>query len=435
MNNISIIFKVHHPIQLRSYRFFDIGQDHYYYDDFSNKSSVMKIAKSCYLPMNTLLLDIIKKSKKQCKFSFSISGTTIELFEKYTPEVIESFKALAETGCVEFLGETYAHSLSSISSEIEFESQVTKHAAKIESLFGKKPQVFINTELIYTDGIGEQLHNLGFNGVIAEGAKQVLGWKSPNFVYCNANNPRQQVLLRNYKLSDDISLRFSNIGWDQYPLTAEKFISWIDAIPENEDILNLVFDYKTFGNIHKAETGIFEFFKAFIEKAISAKYKILTPSETIKAFQPVSVLSVPNVTSWSNEERDVSAWLGNNLQTEANNALYALSDSMRFIEDPVIIEDWIKLQNNNHLHFMNTNFFGLGEGFDKNPYATPYEAFINFMNILGDLSERINRAPKKENINTYSKEELDAEIEKHTEALKALMNLKSTQKKKQKSAK
>lgn len=435
MKNICLLFQIHQPFQLRSYRFFDIGQDHYYYDDFTNKSSILKIAKRSFIPMNDLLLSLIKTYKGEFKVSFSISGSAIEQFEMYAPEVIESFKKLAKTGCVEFTAETYAHSLVSVKSEDEFAAQVEKHANKIKELFGKKPKVFNNSELIYSDYIGEQICNLGYEGIIAEGAKQVLGWKSPNFVYCNANNPRLKVLLRNYKMSDDISLRFSNRSWSEWPLTATKFKEWINAIPKNEEVLNLLMDYKTFGEYHKENSGIFDFFKAFV-KEISENTKIsfATPSELIKEFQPVSVLSVPNITSWSDEERDLSAWLGNNLQREAFENLYSLIDEVKNCTDESIIYDWYKLQSSNNFNYMSTKFFATENTLAKNnPYPTPYEAFINFMNVVADFAERVKKSPKSNELENLSAEKIDTEIEKYTQALKQLMEIKAKQKKTKKS--
>ncbi|OQA96230.1 MAG: Glycosyl hydrolase family 57 [Bacteroidetes bacterium ADurb.Bin217] len=437
MKNICLLFQVNHPFQLRSYRFFDIGHDHYYYDDFSNKSNMLKIAKRCYLPMNEILLSLLKTYKGKFKVNFSISGSAIDHFEMYAPEVIESFKLLAKTGHVEFTAETYAHSLVSVKSPEEFAVQVQKHAEKIKDLFGKKPKVFSNAELIYSDYIGEQVYNMGFEGIIAEGAKQVLGWKSPNFVYCNANNPRLKVLLRNYKLSDDISLRFSNQSWSEWPLTASKFRTWIESIPANEEVLNLVMDYKTFGEYHKIHTGIFDFFKAFVGEILSqTTMEFATPSEIVAQYQPVSVLSVPNNTSWSDEERDLSSWLGNNLQREAFENVYSLLDEVRLCTDESILKDWYKLQSSNNFQYMSTKYFATANTIGhNNPYPTPYEAFINYMNVIADFAERVKKCPKSNDLQTMSTEQIDEEIEKASLMLKQLMDLKSKQKKSKKISK
>ncbi|MDR0941749.1 MAG: glycoside hydrolase family 57 protein [Bacteroidales bacterium] len=427
MKQISLLFKIHQPLQLRSYRFFDIGQDHYYYDDFTNKSNLLKAAKQSYLPMNNLLLELMTAHKKNFKVSFSISGTTLEQFEKYVPELIESFQKLAATGNVDFVGETYSHSLASVANEQEFEKQALAHSEKIKQLFGITPTVFANTDLIYSDAIGEQVFDMGFKGMIAEGAKQVLGWKSPNFLYCNANNPRLKVLLRNYKLSDDVSLRFSNSSWNEYPLTADKFMSWVQAIPENEEVVNLVFDYKTFGTYQKAETGIFDFFKSFVNQAIDAKITFPTCSDTILKLQPVSVLSVPSITSCVNEERDLTTVIGNNLQKQAIEGLTNLSVQMKSVSDAGIIADWNKIQNSDHLYYMSMNLVQ-----EESPYPTHYEAFINYMNVISDMNERIAKAPKTESLDNLSNEEIDSEIEKYSAMLKQLMELKKHQKKNKK---
>lgn len=427
MKQISLLLKIHQPLQLRSYRFFDIGQDHYYYDDFTNKSNLLKTAKKSYLPMNDLLLEMIAANKKNFKVNFSISGTTLEQFEKYVPEVIESFKKLVATGNVDFVGETYSHSLASITNEQEFEKQTLAHSEKINQLFGIKPTVFVNTDLIYSDAIGEQVFDMGFKGMIAEGAKQVLGWKSPNFMYCNANNPRLKVLLRNYKLSDDVSLRFSNQSWSEYPLTADKFVSWIQSIPENEEVVNLVFDYKTFGVYQDANTGIFDFFKAFVNQSIGQGIMFSTASEVINKLQPVSVLSVPSITSCIDEERDLTTVIGNNLQKQAIEGLHSLSQEMSVVNDAGIIADWNKIQNSDHLYYMSMRLTQ-----EESPYPTHYEAFINYMNVIADMNERVAKAPKFESFDNLSIEEIDCEIEKHTAMLKQLMVAKKLHKKSKK---
>jgi len=337
MKNICLHFQVHLPFKLRTYRFFDIGTDHYYYDDFLNKSTLLRVAKNSYLPMNTILLELIKKHKGKFKVSFSISGSAIEQFERYTPEVIESFQNLAKTGKVEFLAQPYGHSLAAIKSEEEFCEQVEIHSNKILELFGKTPKTFHNTHFIYSDYIGEMVLNMGYKGMLVEGAKHILGWKSPNFIYYNANNPKLKILLRNYKMSDDIALRFSNHSWDQWPLTAGKMASWIQNLPKDEEIINLCMDYETFGEYQHKSTGIFDFVAALPEAILNhTDFEFATPSEIVKDGQPVSVLSVPNTTSCADEERDLSPWLGNNLQREAFDALYKHIDSINSIEDPQI---------------------------------------------------------------------------------------------------
>ena len=262
MKNICLYFQLHQPVKLRRYRFFDIGNDHYYYDDYANESNINKLAHTCYLPTNNILLDLFKKFKGKFSVAFSISGTMLDQLKIYAPEVIESFKAMAKTGCVEFLAETDSHSLASTRSFDEFKRQVATHVKLIEDTFGQVPVSFRNTGLIYSDEIGEAVSQLGFKVILAEGAKQTLGWKSPDYLYCNAIDPRLKVLVRNYHMSDDIALRFSNQSWSEWPLTAQKFKTWCDGLDQKEEIVNLFMNYETFGAAHSAETGIQDFLRA-----------------------------------------------------------------------------------------------------------------------------------------------------------------------------
>ncbi|MCQ2959417.1 MAG: glycoside hydrolase family 57 protein [Bacteroidales bacterium] len=426
MKNICLHFSVHQPFRLRSYRFFDIGQDHYYYDDFSNKSNALTIAKRCYVPMNNLLLSLINANKNAFKVSFSITGSALEQFEMYTPEVIEGFKKLAKTGCVEFVAEPDAHSLASVANEEEFALQVKENVEKISSLFGQKPKVLKNTGLIYSDSLGEQIYKMGFQAVLAEGSDQILGWKSPNYVYCCDRNPRLKVLLRNYKLSDDISLRFSNQGWSEWPLTSDKFANWVTASLEKEDVVNLFVNYKTFGEYNRAESGIFDFFSAFVALIVSNKnVSFATPSEVIEKTQPISVLSVPQCVSNADEERDLSAWLGNNLQKQAFDTINSLQRLVRVLDNPAMTSDWNRLQASENILFMSTKFFNHDAG--STPYQTPYEAFINFMNVVSDFAERLNKVPMSTKFSALSQEEIDAEIAKQTEILKELESAKKKQ--------
>jgi alpha-amylase len=391
MKSICFYFQVHQPFRLKTYRFFNMGHDHYYYNDFENSHIMSRIAQKSYLPMNDLLLKLIKKHGKDFKVSFSITGQAIEQFEAYAPEVLKSFKALASTGNVEFLAETYAHSLSSLRSKAEFTEQVTLHSEKIEALFGVKPTTFRNTELIYSDEIGEMVHEMGYNMMLTEGAKHVLGWKSPNFLYCNARTPKLKVLLKNNILSDDIAFRFSNHGWNEWPLTAEKFAGWLTDNQKNEDVINLFMDYETFGEHQWRETGIFDFMSAMPGKVLKSKgFKFATPSELEKSLQPISAIHVPYPISWADEERDLTAWLGNEMQDEAFNKLYALEPKIRRCNDQEIIRDWYRLQNSDHFYYMCTKWFSDGDVHKYfNPYNSPYEAFINYMNILSDFSIRV----------------------------------------------
>ncbi|MBR1994130.1 MAG: BMP family ABC transporter substrate-binding protein, partial [Alistipes sp.] len=311
MKTVCLYFQVHQPWRLKKYRFFNMGKDHNYLDDLSNRSIMQKVARQCYLPMNALLLKLIQENKGKFRCSFSITGIAVEQFKAYCPEVLDSFKALAATGCVEFLGETYSHSLAALASKEDFTEQVKLHTAMIKKEFGQKPTAFRNTELIYSDEIGAMVSELGFKTMLAEGARHILGWKSPNYVYANAIDQKMRLLLRNYKLSDDIAFRFSNQGWDEYPLTADKYVSWLASEETPGEVVNLFMDYETFGEHQGAETGIFDFMKALPKVALGAGVEFATVSEAAKKFQPVSVLHCPHVMSWADEERDITAWLGN----------------------------------------------------------------------------------------------------------------------------
>ena len=391
--SICLYFQVHQPDRLRQYRFFDIGKDSHYFDDFSNRTIVRRVAEKCYLPMNAIMLENIYKLGKSFMIAYSISGSAIEQFEQYAPEVLDSFKALAATGCVEFLAETYTHSLASLVSKDEFKKQVELHSKAIEKHFGKKPKCFRNTELIYSDEIGEMVYKLGFKGMLTEGAKHILGWKSPNYVYSNANNPKLKVLLRNFTLSDDIAFRFSDKGWNEWPLDTNKFTSWVADQASKDEILNLFMDYETFGEHQSAASGIFDFMRALPEALLNnANVEFVTPSEAIKKHDAVSPINVPFSISWADEERDTSAWLGNELQNEAFSKLYDLSDRVLALQDDKITKDYMKLQESDHFYYMCTKFFSDGAVHTYfNPYDTPYEAFINYMNVLSDLIIRIER--------------------------------------------
>lgn len=394
MRTICFYFQVHQPFRLRRYRFFDIGNDHYYYDDYSNESIMQKVAQKSYLPANQLMLELIEKHGGRFKVAYSISGIALDQFRLYAPEVLDSFKKLADTGQVEFLSETYAHSLSSLKGKEEFERQVRTHDNMISELFGQKPKVFRNTELVYSDEIGSMVADMGFNAMLTEGAKHVLGWKSPNYLYCNAINPKLKLLLKNFKLSDDIAFRFSNKGWEDYPLTAEKYVDWLNQIPDNEEVVNLFMDYETFGEHQWEETGIFEFLKALPEAVFAhSPFSFSTPSEVAKKLQVVSAVNVPNPISWADEERDLTAWLGNEMQNEAFNKLYSLEDKVYDSGDKDLMLDYAYLQVSDHFYYMSTKFFSDGEVHSYfNPYDTPYDAFINYMNVLSDFEIRVNTA-------------------------------------------
>jgi len=392
MKTVCLFFQIHQPFRHRRYRFFDIGNDHYYYDDYTNESIMRNIALKSYLPTNKLLLKLANRFEGKFKVAFSITGLALEQFELYAPEVIKSLQELVKTGCVEFLSETYSHSLSSLKDKSIFEQQVKLHDKIIFELFGQKPRVFRNTEMIYSDEIGAQIADMGYSAMLTEGAKHVLGWKSPNYLYVNAINPRLKVLMRNFKLSDDISFRFSNTNWAEYPLTADKFVNWLDKENSKEEVVNLFLSYESIGERQPKETGIFEFLENMAVKIINhPALKFATPSEVIDDLQPISAVSVPYPISWADEERDLTAWLGNGMQKEAYEKLYKLSQQMAKCSDSVLIKDWNYLQVSDHFYYMSTKYFSDGEVHSYfNPFDSPYEAFINYMNVLSDFKIRLN---------------------------------------------
>ena len=390
--SVCLYFQVHQPTRLRLYRFFDIGKDSHYYDDFADRTILKRVAQKCYLPMNQLLLDVIKQQKGAFKVAFSLSGSVLEQFERYAPEVIDSFRALADTGCVEFLAETYYHSLASLASEAEFSHQVLKHKAQVEQLFGQTPKVFRNTELIYSDSIGKQVYQLGFKTMLTEGARHIMGWKSPDYVYSCAEQPKLKLLLRNYSLSDDIAFRFSNKSWKDWPLTAEKYLSWLKQ--SEGEIINLFMDYETFGEHQRASTGILDFMRYLPGVVLEdGSFEFLTPAQVARKHKAIAPLQVQDPVSWADEARDVTAWLGNELQQEAYNKLYGQAEKLAHVGDPILWNEFGHLQESDHLYYMCTKFFSDGEVHKYfNPYPSPYEAFINYMNVLSDFIIRIDDA-------------------------------------------
>jgi alpha-amylase len=397
MKSICIYFQVHQPFRLRTFRFFDIGHLHDYFDEYANRYLTRQLADKCYLPANKILLDMLKKSDSDFKVTFSISGMALEQFELYTPEVIESFKKLAKTGKVEFLAETYSHSLASLKSKSEFFRQVKLHEEKIQELFGVKPLAFRNTELIYNDEIGNLIYELGYNTVLTEGPKHILGWKSPNLLYCSAANPKLKLLMKNFQLSDDIAFRFSVQQWSEWPLTAEKFAGWINELDSKTEVVNLFMDYETFGQNQSENTGIFNFLKA-LPKAINeiTGFNFQTPSFLGKNMQVASPLHVPYPISWADEERDITAWLGNEMQNEAYSKLYELQPYMIKCKNQELINDWNRLQISDHFYYMSTKWFSEGTVKTRlNPYNSPYDAFINYMNVLVDFEIRVKRECEK----------------------------------------
>lgn len=368
-------------------RFFDIGAGNSIFDEELNREITQRIASECYLPANRLLLKLIHKNPN-IRVAFSISGITIEQFENYAPEVLTSFRALAATGAVEFLSETYYHSLSCMIPGKEFETQVFKHAEKIYEHFGVRPVVFRNTELIYHNEIGKRISRFGFKGIIADGLERVLHQRSANHVFHHPEDDNLSILLRNYRLSDDIGFRFNQDG---QTLTPEKYISWLKALPANEDVVTLALDYETFGEHQKKETGIFQFFEGlFTALAHDKTCRMLTPGEAIDNLEAHSPLDVPQFISWADTERDLSAWLGNEMQRDAFDSLLKMEFEVKSLEDEEVLDQWRSLQTSDHFYYMSTKKGSDGVVHNYfSPYRSPYEAFINYMNIITDFSMKL----------------------------------------------
>lgn len=390
MKTICLYLQIHQPFRLKRYRFFDIGNDHYYYDDFANDDIIARVSEHSYLPTLRTLREMAQSSKGTFKFAISITGTAIEQLQQYAPEVMEELKTLSDIKAVEFLSCTYSHSLSSVEDPEEFFRQVKRHDDMIRSLFGQRPKVIQNTELIYDDDIACQMAAMGFKAALTVGAKHVLGWKSPNYVYTAATAPKLKVLLTNDKLSDDISRRFADTSWDAYPLTADKYISWISALPHEEQLVNLYMSMETFGEFLPASTGIFDFLKALPGFASEAGISFSTPSEAIKEYKGVGELSVPYPMSWADEVRDISAWKGNELQNQALEKLYSVAERVNLCADRRLLQDWAYLQGSDHFYYMNTKHQEGGNAQALfSPYDSPYSAFINYMNVLADFIVRV----------------------------------------------
>ncbi len=390
MKAVCFYFQIHQPFRLKRYRFFDIGNDHYYYDDYSNEEIITRVAHKSYIPAAETLLRMIQESKGAFRCALSISGTALEQCEQYVPEFIDLLKRLAETGKVEFLAETYAHSLSSLTDPEEFREQVKLHDAKIYELFGQRPKIFRNTELVYCDDIAPMIYDMGYKGCITEGAKHILGWKSPDYVYAAAACPKLKLLLKNDKLSDDISFRFSNPSWEAYPLTADKYIDWIAQTPAENQIVNLFMSLETFGELQPRESGIFQFLEALPRFAAERGIDFWTPSEVVSKCKAVDTLEVLHPISWADEARDISAWLGNKLQNEAFQKLYSVSERVRLCSDRRLKQDWQYLQGSDNFFYMSTKHMADGAAHAMfSPYETPFEAFTNYMNVLADFIVRV----------------------------------------------
>ena len=388
MKTICLYFEIHQNIQLKRYRFFDIGTDHYYYDDYENERLISDIAERSYMPALNALLDMIKENGNYFKVAFSLSGVGIEQLEIHAPQVLEKLQELNQTGCVEFLAEPYSHGLASLANEESFAAEVKRQCTKMEEYFGQSPKVLRNSSLIYSDDIGLQVSQMGFKGMLSEGARHVLGWKSPNYVYNCALAPNLKLLLRNVNFSDDISLRFSNTDWEGYPLFADNYIDRIANLPEGEQVVNIFMELSALGIAQPLSSNILDFFKALPECAKKRGVTFSTPSEICDSFHSVSAVDVPDTLSWNDEERDCSCWLGNPMQREAFNKLYSVADRVRIANDPRINQDWDYLQASNNFRFMTTKPSNVG--LDRGIYSSPFDAFTNYMNILGDFISRVN---------------------------------------------
>lgn len=390
MVNICFYFQVHQPFRLRKYSVFDIGKNDNYFDRKKNIEVMHKVGRKCYLPMNRLLLDLIEKhkdSKREFKVAFSLTGTAMEQFEEYFPDVLQSFKDLAKTKRVEFLSETYYHSLSYLYSKDEFVDQVEMHSNKIKKLFGQKPTIFRNTELIYNNEMAKFVEWMGFKGILAEGWDHYLGWRSPNFVYKPVGCSKLKLLLKNYRLSDDIAFRFSNRSWNEWPLTTEKYMQWINSVNGNGTNINLFMDYETFGEHQWEDTGIFEFMKRLPEEILkNPDNSFKLPSELVKENDPVGEVDIPYTLSWADLERDLSAWLGNRMQQSAIKQLYMLEKDIKRSGDKELLAVWRKMQTSDHFYYMCTKYFSDGDVHKYfNPYDSPYDGFISYMNVLNDM--------------------------------------------------
>lgn len=402
MKTICLYFEIHQNIHLKRYRFFDIGTDHYYYDDYENEHAITETAQNSYIPALQALLEMARMHPGYFKCAISLSGVAVEQLENHAPDVIELLQELNETGCVEFLAEPYSHGLSSLTNEEAFKEDVQKQARLMKEMFGKEPKVIRNSSLIYSDDIGEVVASMGFKGMITEGARHILGWKSPHYLYHCALNPDLKLLLRDYKLSDDFALRFANPQWSEYPLFADTYVDWIASLPENEQVINIFMELCALGMFQPLSSHILDFLKAIPGYAKERGIAFATPSEIIASNKSVDALEVPYPMSWTDEERDTSFCLGNVMQREAFEKLYSMADRVRMCRDRRIKQDWDYLQASNNFRFMSTK--SASYGMYRGIYDSPYDAFTNYMNILADFMNRVSNLFPRE----IENEELNA---------------------------
>lgn len=389
MPSVCFYFQIHQPFRLRRYSVFDT--DRHYFDDHKNGEIIRKVAQKCYLPANQMMLDLIRQHEGRFRISYSISGAALEQIQQYAPEVLDSFHQLNQTGCVEFLAETYYHSLAFLYTREEFRTQVEMHRALIRKLFGQEPRVFRNTELIYNNDLAHFVSHMGYDGIVTEGADHILGHRSPNFVYRPPHAPKLKLLLRNYRLSDDITFRFSNKSWEQWPLTADKFARWVNQINGNGQLCNLFMDYETFGEHQWAETGIFDFMRQVPGEILKTRENdFLTPGQIIDRDDSVGEIDVPHMISWADTERDLSAWLGNAMQSNALHELYKLEGPLKEKGDEQLLTDWRKITTSDHFYYMCTKHWADGDVHKYfSPYESPYDSYINFMNVLDNVRTRL----------------------------------------------
>lgn len=443
MKTICFYFEIHQMFHLKRYRFFDINYDHYYFDDYANESIIEDVVGRSYQPAVDALMEMISKSEGQFKFALGISGVALEMFEMHAPDFIEQLKRLADTGCVEFVAQPYSYGLSSVYDEEGFVSEVKRQSKKIKQLFGKTPTVFANTNMIYSDEIGSMVAEMGYKGVLTEGAKHVLGWKSSHYLYNSSCNPNLSILFRDFKLSDDISLRFSNPDWNEYPLFADRYIGWIDALPQEEQIVNIFMDLSALGVAQPLSSNILEFMKALPACAKEKGITFSTPTEIIKKLKPVSSIDIPYPISWCDEERDLSSWNGNVLQREALDKLYSIAERVHMCSNKLVLQTWDYLQSSDNFHMMSTK--NTGVGLDRGIFDSPYDAFTNYMNIIADFISRVNafypEGVDNEELNSMTQtiRNQNAEIERLTselaDAQKKLKKLESAAAKADKAAK
>lgn len=396
MPALCLCFNIHESYLLRRYTVFDMGQSSVYEDDDRNCEAVLRAARLCYLPAGELLLRLVRRYEGAFVVSLCVSGTALDLFEQYAPEVMETLCALAATGCVEFVSETSAHSLAFLYSREEFDRQVKAQNARLKSLFGKKPQTFMNTECVFNNDLAVALQQLGFKTVLADGAEHVLGWRSPNWMYRPVSGPRMRLLLRNAGLSDDMGLRFGDRAWNNWPLTAEKFASWCRSLADSSDIINIFNDLHVFGLRNGRDSGIFDFLETLPEALLrDGRFSFATPRSLAGKMGPVGEVDVPQFMSWEEKGHDLTSWLGNDMQKDAIHALYSLAVRVRACGDKVLSHDYERLQTADHFRHMSTKWFSGPHADRPNPFGSPYDAYITYMNVLADFELRLEAVEQK----------------------------------------